>query len=224
MTRARPVIAIDGPSGVGKTTVSRLVAGRLGYAYINTGAMYRSVALAADEAAVDLASDDELAAFCSSIEAAYDFDKGCMTLNGEDYMAAAATQRAGSLASIASARRPVRDFLVAFQRTLGESGGVVMEGRDIGTAVFPDAEVKFFLDAPHDVRARRRHKETEACEGAREADVSAQIRERDKRDATRTISPLTAAPDAVVVDTGELTIEGVVETVLKVLEEKGFSI
>ena len=223
MTRARPVIAIDGPSGVGKTTVSRLLAGRLGYEYINTGAMYRSVALAADEAGVDLTSGEELAVFLLTVEAAYDFDKGSIILNGRDYSALVATQRAGALASVASSKAPVRDFLVAFQRTLGASGGVVMEGRDIGTNVFPDAEVKFFLDAPHEVRALRRHKESGASEGASGTDVSEQIRERDARDTTRALSPLKTAPDAVTVDTGELSIEGVVELLVKTLEEKGIA-
>lgn len=223
MTRARPVIAIDGPSGVGKTTVSRLLAGRLGYEYINTGAMYRSVAVAADEAGVDLASEEELSVFLSSIEAAYDHDKGAIVLSGREYSALTGTQRAGALASVASSKKPVRDFLVAFQRTLGESGGVVMEGRDIGSNVFPDADAKFFLDAPHDVRAMRRHMESGACEGASGADVSEQIRERDARDTTRALSPLVAAPDAITVDTGELTIKGVVELIVKALEEKGIA-
>jgi len=223
MTRARPVIAIDGPSGVGKSTVSRLLAERLGFVYINTGAMYRSMALAADEAGVDLASDEELAAFLTAIEAAYDFDKGSIILNGSDYSSLVSTQRAGALASIVSSKKPVRDFLVVFQRTLGEAGGVVMEGRDIGTVVFPDAEAKFFLDAPHEVRAMRRHKESGASEGAREADVSRQMRERDERDTTRALSPLAAAQDAVIVDTGKLAIEGVVDLIVKVLEERSIA-
>ena len=223
MTRARPVIAIDGPSGVGKTTVSRLLAGRLGFDYINTGAMYRSVALAADEAGVDIASDKELSAFLSTIVAAYDFARGSIVLNGRDYSSLVSTQRAGALASIASSKKPVRDFLVAFQRTLGEAGGVVMEGRDIGTAVFPDAEAKFFLDAPHEVRAMRRHKENGASEGASGTAVSDQIRERDARDTTRALSPLKTAPDAITVDTGELEIEGVVELLVKALEDKGIA-
>jgi len=221
VTRTRPVIAIDGPSGVGKTTVSRLLAQRLGFNYINTGAMYRSVALAADESGVDLESDSEMAAFLSDVKAAYDSEKGAIVLNGHEYSAVTGTQRAGALASVASSKRSVREFLVSFQRTLGEAGGVVMEGRDIGTAVFPDAEVKFFLDASHEIRTKRRHKEPEASEGANSETVSRQLRERDKRDSTRELSPLKAAADAITVDTGTLSIGEVVETLVSALEEKG---
>ncbi|MFQ5735435.1 MAG: (d)CMP kinase [Thermodesulfobacteriota bacterium] len=222
--RDGPVIAIDGPSGVGKTTVSRLLAQRLGYRYVNTGAMYRALALAAEEAGVDLESAQALAGFCSALDARYDYEKGSVILNGRDYSSRVATQHAGHLASIASSKKPVRDFLVAFQRRLGAGGRVVMEGRDIGTVVFPEADAKFFLDASHEVRASRRRLEVQEKEGSGGDDVSRNIRERDERDAGRALSPLKKAPDALYVDTGELTIEGVVQRLVRALDEKGVTV
>lgn len=220
MSKKGPVIAIDGPSGVGKTTVSSLVAERLKIKYINTGSMYRAVALAANDAGIDLDDDNALKDFCSKLEAGYDEADGTMRLNGKDYTGRLRTQEAGQLASIVSSKKPVRDFLVAFQRKLGEAGSVVMEGRDIGTVVFPDADFKFFLDAPHEVRAKRRHIEIAEKEEAGSKEVSAEIMERDKRDSERAHSPLRMAPDAFHIDTGELSIEGVVQKILNIVNER----
>lgn len=214
-----PVIAIDGPSGVGKTTVSKRVAESLGFKYIDTGAMYRSLALGAKDAGIDIESDKALADYCANVNITYDVVSGNMLLDGNDYSDRIRTEEAGAIASITSAKKPVRDFLVACQRRLGEGGSVVMEGRDIGTVVFPDAAVKIFLDASHDVRAERRRKELEQKGGitpfaVAATDVGKKIAERDKRDAERKNSPLTKAADAIVIDTGSLDIDGVVGAIL----------
>lgn len=213
------VIAIDGPSGVGKTTVSKLVAGRLALRYVDTGAMYRSLAVAATEAGVDIESDAALAEFCGRVKVSYGAT-GAMLLDGRDYSGEIRTEEAGALASIASSKKPVRDFLVDCQRRLGSDGGVVMEGRDIGTVVFPNADVKIFLDAPHSVRADRRSLELIVKGAAVEEDVGRKIEERDRRDTERANSPLKKADDAVSIDTGGLDIEGVAAKILEVVAER----
>lgn len=209
-----PIVAIDGPSGVGKTTISRVVAEKLGLRYINTGAMYRAMALAADEAGVDIHSEDALKDFCSNARINFDSATGCISVNGMDYTGRIRSQKAAALASIVSARESVRDFLVAYQRTFGGSGSIIMEGRDIGTVVFPDADIKFFLDASHDARARRRHLELAPKEKAGHEEVSKEIKERDRRDRERDASPLKAAEDAIRIDTTEMGIDEVVKKIL----------
>src|SRR3972149_583411 len=143
-----PVIAIDGPGGVGKTTVSKRVAQSLGFKYINTGAMYRAVALAAKESWVDLSSDVLLQQFCAGMDFRYYVDTGRIEVDGIDYTDRLRSEQAGELASKVSTKKSVRECLVAYQRTLGEEGRVVMEGRDIGTVVFPDAASTSFPAAP----------------------------------------------------------------------------
>lgn len=220
MTSGRPVIAIDGPSGVGKSTVARSLADKLGFRYINTGAMYRALALAADEAGVNVADNESMKGFCASVRLDFDKAKNAIIINNRDFSAGIKTQKAGSLASVSSANPWVRELLVSFQRSLGKDGGIVMEGRDIGTVVFPDAELKLFLDASLEVRAERRHLE---LKGEREAkaDVSAEIQERDRRDTERKESPLRMAEDAVRIDTGELGIEEVVARALEEAQKAG---
>ncbi len=215
-----PVIAIDGPSGVGKTTVSKKVAEKLGFTYVNTGAMYRALALAARESWVDLSSDDFLKEFCTGIDFRYEVGSGRVVVDGVDYTERLWTQEAGELASWASARKSVREFLAAYQRSIGEAGRIVMEGRDIGTAVFPDADVKIFLDASPEIRAERRRLELveKGAEGT--AEVGRELEERDRRDAGRAVSPLKAADDAVIVDTGSMGIEEVVKQVLDTVNER----
>ncbi|MDO8427140.1 MAG: (d)CMP kinase [Deltaproteobacteria bacterium] len=215
-----PVIAIDGPSGVGKTTISRLVAGRLGLRYINTGSMYRALALAAKDEGVDLTSEKELEEFCRRARIGFDAEKGSTIINGKDYSDRIRSQSAGELASIVSTKKPVREFLVSFQRTLGEPGSVVMEGRDIGTAVFPDADMKFFLDAPLWVRAKRRHLEVAQKVKAASEDVTSELEKRDKRDIERANSPLKKADDAIYIDTGEMQAEEVANIVLAKIGER----
>lgn len=215
-----PVIAIDGPGGVGKTTVSRLVAERLSLRYINTGSMYRIIALGASDSGVDIKSDEALKAFCASAIVTVDGKTGRFLLNGADYTDRLRTEEAGALASVVSARTPVRDFLVALQRSLGAEGSVVMEGRDIGTVVFPDADVKFFLDASHEVRSKRRHLELAAKNIQADHDeISRELTERDRRDTERENSPLKRADDAVYVDTGQFSIEDVVDLICKKAKE-----
>jgi len=210
------IIAIDGPAGVGKSTVSKGVASALGYAYINTGAMYRAFALSAVELGVHADRPNEIKNFCETVHMEYDPAASTVKASGVDYTQEVKTLRAGELASVYSSKRPVRDFLVAYQRSLGQRGGVVMEGRDIGTKVFPDADIKIFLDASPEVRAKRRADEhNKASE-----EVAKALAERDERDTKRVESPLQMAPDAVRVDTDGLDIEGVIGSVLQKVIEK----
>jgi CMP/dCMP kinase len=212
------VIAIDGPSGAGKSTAGRALAARLGYLFVDTGAMYRAVALKALRQAVP--PEDEARLGRLAREARIELGReGTVGLDGEDVTRAIRTRDVSLAASRVSVHAVVRREMVARQQRLGADGGVVLDGRDIGTAVFPDADVKFYLDADPRCRALRRHRELEGA-GA-EADVlaiEAEIRARDHADITRDDSPLVRAPDAIPIDTDALDPEGVVEAMLKVVE------
>jgi cytidylate kinase len=210
-------IAIDGPAGVGKSTASKMIARSLGFKYIDTGAMYRAVALGAARAGVDFSDDGALERFCGAVKIEFDETGERIRLNGEDYTGLIRTQEAGDAASRASSRPPVRRALVAMQRRMAEAGRVVMEGRDIGTVVLPDAPVKFYMDARPDVRARRRHGE---LHGAGIEAVAKGMAERDMRDRTRADSPLKPADDAVVIDTSDLGLDEVVARMMKVVSER----
>jgi cytidylate kinase len=221
---ARPrglVIAIDGPSGAGKSTAGRLLAGRLGYVFQDTGAMYRTLALRALRRGVAL---DEAAALADLARAArIDLaPRGDgVSLDGEDVTAAIRTREVSAAASRVSVHPEVRREMVARQREMGCSGGVVLDGRDIGTAVFPDADVKFYVDADPAQRARRRHEELAAA--GVDADLRAieeEIRLRDQVDSTRGDSPLTRAADAIQIDTTGLGPEKVVERMLEVVKAR----
>jgi cytidylate kinase len=209
-------IAIDGPAGAGKTTIAREVARRLGYKYIDTGAMYRAVAWKSLQLGIPLSDEDAIVRMTG--EMSIDFstaDESRIFVDGKDVSAAVRTPEVTWLSSPVSAISGVRQHLVAQQRRLAEGGGVVMEGRDIGSVVLPDADVKVFLTASIEERAKRRHAEVSA--GGAEVDLEKlkrDIAERDKRDRTRADSPLIQAPGAVVVDTDGLTIEQVVERIL----------
>jgi cytidylate kinase len=212
--RTRPVVAIDGPVGAGKSTVARTLARALGFDYLNTGAMYRAVAVAARYSDIDdHATDARLEQLLNSI--AIDLEGERVLLNREDVTAEISQPAVGDLASRLSTRPVVRAHLRKLQRAAGETGGVVIEGRDIGTAIFPDAEFKFFLTAGLKVRAARRFAEL-AARGViiTEAEVKEQLEERDRRDQQRELAPLRQAPDAIVIDSSLLDVAQVVRVML----------
>ncbi len=208
------VVAIDGPSGSGKSTVGRAVADALGIPVLDTGAMYRAVTLAALEAGIAL--DDAAASAEIARRADIKVEAGRTLLDGRDVSAAIRGPEVTSAVSIVSAHPPVREVLVARQRDwVAQHGGGVVEGRDIGTVVFPDATVKVFLTASHDERARRRQADEAASD--REVavdDVKAALERRDALDSSRTASPLRAADDAVAIDTTALDVDTVVADIL----------
>jgi len=212
------VVAIDGPSGAGKSTAGRAVAERLGYVFLDTGAMYRALALAALRAGVPL--DDATAVATLATRLRLDLRPGgAVILDGEDVTSALRTQEVGAAASRVSVHPPVRRHMVARQREMGQAGGVVMDGRDIGTAVFPDADVKFYVDAHPRQRALRRHEELAQRGLPSDLDtIEREIRERDHADSTRAESPLTRAPDAIPLDTTELGLEEVVRRMLAAVD------
>jgi len=212
----KPTVAIDGPAGAGKSSVSRAVASALGLRYVDTGAMYRVVGVLADAAGIDFADSAALAALCDALELAFEeSDQGLRVIaNRRDVTHAIRSAAAGQLASKVSVMPVVRERLVARQRALAVGGGVVMEGRDIGTVVLPDATVKIFLVASAAERARRRAADLAARgEAADVAVIRREIEERDRRDQERAHSPLVAAADALRVDT---TSEPLLEVVARV--------
>jgi len=216
------IIAIDGPAGAGKSTVARAVARRLGYLFINTGAMYRTVAWKALREGVALDDTDSVGRLAreSLIELTGDVDSMRALIDGRDITDEIATSQVGQAASIVSTVSAVRRALVARQQQMGREGGVVMEGRDIGTQVFPNAEVKIYLDASSEARAERRFAE-DADRGVAVASLEqmkAEIEERDHRDKTRADSPLTQAEDAIYIDSSAMTIDEVVEQILEIAE------
>jgi cytidylate kinase len=217
------VVAIDGPVGSGKSTVARRVAERLGYLYLDTGAMYRAVGLLATEAGVSL--DDETAVLPIAAAAQLGFDgDGRLFAGDRDVSGLIRSLEMGAAASVVSVLPGVRRLLVERQRELGAGADIVMEGRDIGTNVFPGADVKVFLTARPEVRAARRA--AELCAAGEEVDedeVLEALVERDRRDSEREVAPLRKAADAVEVDTSALSLEQVVDAVVAVAREKGAS-
>jgi cytidylate kinase len=210
----RLVIAIDGPSGAGKSTAGRALAARLGYTFLDTGAMYRAVALRVLRAGVDPTAEDAVFAVAEGGRIELD-PGGRVALDGADVTAEIRSREVTAVASRVSVHPRVRRLLVARQRAMGAEGGVVMDGRDIGTRVFPDADVKFYLDADPRHRAERRLHELEAAGVQASVDaIEADIRERDHQDSTRPDSPLTRAADAVHIDTTSVGPDGVLARML----------
>jgi cytidylate kinase len=211
------IVAIDGPSGAGKGTVARAVAARLGYRHVDTGAMYRAVAWKALHEGCDVADEAHVAAVGE--RATFHLEQGRVVIDGHDIAAAIRTPEIDKAAAAVARHPAVRRVLVARQRAFGDAGGVVMEGRDIGTVVFPDADVKIYLDASPDERARRRAADPAhaSSKGTQLSAVATAMAERDKSDSTRAVSPLAVANDAVVIDTTGVAIGDVIEKVLRLV-------
>jgi cytidylate kinase len=215
------VIAIDGPAGSGKSTLAALLARRYNYTNIETGAMYRALAFKAIGEGVSLDDEKKLAEMAdkSRIELVANPEGNRVLLDGEDVTERLRSQEVTDAASRVSVHPAVREWMVAAQRKMGAGGGIVMEGRDIGTKVFPDAEVKIFLDAAPEIRGTRRFQQNPAAV-AHEASVVAELQARDQRDRTRANSPLVPAPDAVLIDSTYLTLDQVVAHAVEVIDAK----
>jgi CMP/dCMP kinase len=224
----RNLVTIDGPAGSGKSSVSRSVAGRLGFVYLDTGAMYRAVALQALRHGLDTRDGAALDRLCRGLDLAFEPDAEAtrLRLAGEDVTEAIRTPEMDLLSSRVSAVPEVRKAMTALQRRLAEGGRIVAEGRDMGTVVFPDAAHKFFLTASGDVRAMRRYRErTGRGEEVSLSRVSEELARRDLQDESRALAPLLAAGDAQVIDTTDMTLDEVVSAVLaSVRGKKGFDI
>ena len=209
--RERPVIAIDGPAGAGKSTLASHLARRFGFLNLETGAMYRALAYKAIDSDLDLDDEASLLALCYDTKITLEpvRDGNRVLLDGRDVSRRIRDGDVTAGASRASVHPRVREWMVGQQRKLGEAGGVVMEGRDIGTAVFPDAEVKIFLDAAPEVRGNRRYRQAEPAPQVTEAAILQELKDRDYRDRNRAESPLRPAEDAILLDSTKMTLEQV---------------
>ena len=216
-------IAIDGPAGAGKSTIAKQVAAKLSYIYVDTGAMYRAMALYLLEKGVQADDQNAISEICTGAEITIRYEDGIqhVYLNGEDVTGELRTEAVGNMASRSSANPKVREHLLMLQRNLASDYDVVMDGRDIGTTILPDAQVKIYLTASAETRADRRYKElVEKGEACDLAVILKDLIERDERDMSREISPLRQAEDAVLVDSSDLTITQVVDEILLICQEK----
>ncbi|TCT15002.1 cytidylate kinase [Natranaerovirga pectinivora] len=216
-------IAIDGPAGAGKSTIAKKIANKLNYTYIDTGAMYRAMGLEFCRLKIDLNDENTIYNTCSNIDIKIQYINGeqQVILNGENVNSLIRTSEAGQMASVISIYKPVRLKLVELQRKLSEEGNVIMDGRDIGTYVLPNADLKIYLTASIFERAKRRW--TELLEKGEDIDlkrVESEIEARDNKDMNREIAPLRKAEDAVVVDTSDLTIDEVVEKIISIYTKR----
>ncbi len=212
-------IAIDGPAGSGKSTVAKFIAKRLNYRYIDTGAMYRAVAWSAGKKDIDLSDENAVGQWVTQLKIEFVADPAGqqVKVNGENATGLLKNEVVGRGAAKVAAQKRVREILVAKQQEIGQSGNVVMDGRDIGTQVFPNAELKFFMDADAEERGKRRYLELkEKNQDVDLENIIAEIKQRDHEDRTRAISPLCPAEDAIKIDTTKFSIEEVIE---KVMEE-----
>jgi cytidylate kinase len=217
MSGREPVVTVDGPAGAGKTTAARELARRLGFRLLDTGAMYRAVALSLARAGIDV--DDEVALARHLAQLRLEVDGGRVRVNGRDVTEEIRTEAVGALTSRLTALHAVRDAVTPLQRRLASAGGIVLEGRDTGSVVWPQAEVKFYLDASLAERARRRHAElARAGAGVSLDEVQRELEERDARDRSRTVAPLVTPAQATVIDTTALTPDAVVARMLEAIE------
>lgn len=218
-------IAIDGPSGVGKTTIAKSIAEKLHYLYIDTGAMFRALSVRFQELGLDPADEDAICAALPDIALTIRYEDGTqhMIINGEDVTDRLRTEDISRIASVTSQYQEVRTRLLEMQRDLAKTADVIMDGRDIGTVVLPQATLKVFLTARARVRAERRYKQLiklDKLEGATLESIEKDIEERDYRDSHREIAPLKPADDAVVIDTSDLTVAEVEAAILEVLAKR----
>ena len=217
------IIAIDGPAGSGKSTVAKFIAKRLNYRYIDTGSMYRAVAWSAEKKDIDLSDENAVGQWVTQLKIEFVADPAGqqVKVNGENATGLLKNEVVGRGAAKVAAQKRVREILVAKQQEIGRSGNVVMDGRDIGTQVFPNAELKFFMDADAEERGKRRYLELK--EKNLDVDLEniiAEIKQRDYEDRTRAISPLCPAEDAIKIDTTKFAIEEVIDKVMEQINLK----
>ena len=210
-------VAIDGPAGAGKSTIAKAIAAKMGYVYVDTGAMYRAMALYFLRAGIASSDEAKISSVVDDISVSIKYEDGAqhVILNGEDVTGLIRTEEVGNMASATSVFGPVRTKLVALQQELAKTTDVIMDGRDIGTVVLPNADVKIFLTASVECRAKRRFDELVAKGENPDFDkIAKDIEERDYRDSHREISPLRQAEDAILVDSSDMTIDQVVDTII----------
>ena len=216
-------IAIDGPAGAGKSTIARRVAKELSFIYVDTGAMYRAMALYLLRKEVNRDDTEQIGNICQDAEISIEYQNGeqIVLLNGENVNSYLRTEEVGNMASVSSAVPRVREKLLSLQRKLAKDMSVVMDGRDIGTTILPDADVKIYLTASSLTRAKRRYLELQEKGTVCNLDeIQKDIEERDQRDMNREISPLRQAEDAILVDSSDLTIQQVVDRILQIFRSK----